>query len=36
MKLFGGGTFRAVVSGNEGDPCLYRDYAVVIYTNPVT
>ena len=22
--------------GNDGDPCLCRDYAVVIYTNPVT
>ena len=39
MKLFG-----ADISsdpgpgggGNDGDPCLCRDYAVVIYTNPVT
>ena len=45
MKLFGadissapcpGGVGGGGNGGNGGDPCLCRDYAVVIYTNPVT
>ena len=42
MKLFGADISSAPGpdggggGGNGGDPCLCRDYAVVIYTNPVT
>ena len=41
MKLFGPDISSAPGpegggGGNDGDPCLCRDYAVVIYTNPVT
>ena len=41
MKLFGADISWALGpggggGGNDGDPCLCRDYAVVIYTNPVT